>query len=306
MTDKQLEIIKKLNKIQSSIEPMEKNFKTIQNIQKSINYFNKITPLSETLRSVEKFRECLKPIRATDIGLLSIIEKDKKCYQSPLSETLRSIEKFHEYLKPIRATDIGLLSIIEKDKKCYQSPLSETLRSIEKFHEYLKPIRATDIGLLPIIEKHSRYYQSPLSEIIKKQVELRNRIEQNLFFNSIWRGTPIENTLENQESIETEAKEFASDVLELTSHIPDQEIEKSIPVDEILKEINEVSETPIDKNSLSTAIGFMYASSCSEDDKISNVAKEILAELGKFSESAEGKGLAFLIVLMTFLKTLLS
>ncbi|MFR4520866.1 MAG: hypothetical protein ACLT40_13015, partial [Fusobacterium sp.] len=76
MTDKQLEIIKKLNKIQSSIEPMEKNFKTIQNIQKSINYFNKITPLSETLRSVEKFRECLKPIRATDIGLLSIIEKD--------------------------------------------------------------------------------------------------------------------------------------------------------------------------------------------------------------------------------------
>lgn len=267
MTDKELEIIKKLNKIQSSIEPMEKNFKTIQNIQKSINYFNKITPLSETLRSVEKFRECLKPIRATDIGLLSIIEKDKKCYQSPLSETLRSIEKFHEYLKPIRATDIGLL---------------------------------------PIIEKHSRDYQSPLSEIIKKQVELRNRIEQNLFFNSIWRGTPIENTLENQESIETEAKEFASDVLELTSHIPDQEIEKSIPVDEILKEINEVSETPIDKNSLSTAIGFMYASSCSEDDKISNVAKEILAELGKFSESAEGKGLAFLIVLMTFLKTLLS
>ena len=119
MTDKELEIIKKLNKIQSSIEPIEKNFKTIQNIQKSMYRFNKITPLSEIQKNVDKW------------------------------------------------------------------------------NKYLKPIHEMDIGLLPIIEKHSRYYQSPLSEIIKKQVELRNRIEQNLFFNSIWRGTPIENTLEN-------------------------------------------------------------------------------------------------------------
>lgn len=228
MTDKELEIIKKLNKIQSSIEPIEKNFKTIQNIQKSMYRFNKITPLSEIQKNVDKW------------------------------------------------------------------------------NKYLKPIHEMDIGLLPIIEKHSRYYQSPLSEIIKKQVELRNRIEQNLFFNSIWRGTPIENTLENQERIESEAKEFASDILELTSHISDQEIEKSIPVDEILEEINEVSEIPIDKNSLSTAISFMYASSYSKDNNISNKAKTILAGLGKFSESPEGKGLAFLMVVMTFLKALLS
>lgn len=62
----------------------------------------------------------------------------------------------------------------------------------------------------------------------------------------------------------------------------------------------------INKQTLSTAIGFIYTSSCSEDRDISNAAKEILAELGKFSESVEGKGIAFILVIITFLKTIFS
>ena len=226
MTDKELEIIKKINEIQNSIKPIEENIKTIQSIQKNICHFNKITPLSETLRNVEKFRE------------------------------------------------------------------------------YLKPIHEANIGLVSIIEKHGRYYQPPLSEIIKKQVELKNRIEKNLLFNSIWRGTPIEDTPENQEKFGTEVEEFASDILELTSYIPDQEIEENIPVDEILEEVNKLSETYITKENLNLIIGFLFVSVQVSNAEISQKAIYILEALGKFSKTDLGSGIVFIITIIALLVTL--
>lgn len=213
----------------------------------------------------------------------------------------------NHWTKAIEAT-CSFQKTMEQFKK--SSSIYKFQKQAEHWNSILKPFREANSSLIQIAQKqaehHKVLYSSPLSEVIERQTSLIRKIEKNMLFNSFWKGILIEDTSENQKIFESEVKEFSNDITEFVSYLPEQEIEKDIPVNNILEEVNKAAEIPINKQTLSTAIGFIYTSSCSEDRDISNAAKEILAELGKFSESVEGKGIAFILVIITFLKTIFS
>lgn len=145
-----------------------------------------------------------------------------------------------------------------------------------------------------------------MEKIFQENKKLVENLENNLVFTEIWNTSLNNFKAENKNYFKENLNKFTSDIKELSNKISYEKLKQEFPVNEIMEKVNEVSEEPITKEALKNAIGFIYASSCSENENISFSARKILADLGKISKSDEGCGITFVIALILFLKELFS
>ncbi len=192
---------------------------------------------------------------------------------------------------------------IELCKEVYRNlPLKQMTEIYNNYYEQIRAVQKI-IKSSQVVQVN-KILTPEVLKVLEESRKIISNLENNPVFKEIW-SVQQNFSFENQEIFESEIKKFKDDINEFTAQIPENILEENFPVEEVLEEFNKVAEEPITEKTLKNAIGFVCASSYSDNEDISFSARKILADLGNFSKSDEGAGLAVIFAIISFLSKII-